>query len=110
MVAPSEPSVTPADAVHHLVHQLDIGRRAHERQGDQVGAQFLPWTCANEKALAASQEEFSVTLGDKIWTQKPQKYHARSLGVLRARYAGAPDKAALDPVLDAAGCLAGLRG
>jgi glutathione S-transferase len=76
----------------------------------QVGAQFLPWTCANEKALAASQEEFSVTLGDKIWTQKPQKYHARSLGVLRARYAGAPDKAALDPVLDAAGCLAGLRG
>jgi hypothetical protein len=75
-----------------------------------VGAQFLPWTCANEKALATSQEEFSVTLGDKIWTQKPQKYHARSLGVLRARYAGAPDKAALDPVLDAAGCLAGLRG
>ena len=76
----------------------------------QVGAQFMPWTCANEKALAASQEEFSVTLGDKIWTQKPQKYHARSLGVLRARYAAAPDKAALDPVLDAAGCLAGLRG
>jgi glutathione S-transferase len=76
----------------------------------QVGAQFLPWTCANEKALAASQEEFSVALGDKIWTQKPQKYHARSLGVLRARYAGAPNKAALDPVLDAAGCLAGLRG
>ena len=76
----------------------------------QVGAQFMPWTCANEKALAGSQEEFSVTLGDKTWTQKPQKYHARSLGVLRARYAAAPDKAALDSVLDAARCLAGLRG
>jgi glutathione S-transferase len=75
-----------------------------------VGAQFMPWTCANEKALAGSQEQFSVTLGDKVWTQKPQKYHARSLGVLRARYAGASDKAALDPVLNAAGCLAGLRG
>jgi glutathione S-transferase len=76
----------------------------------QVGAQFMPWTCANEKALADAKEEFSVTLGDKIWTQKPQKYHARSLGMLRARYAAVADKAALDPVLEAAGCLAGLRG
>jgi hypothetical protein len=81
----------------------------------QVGAQFMPWTCANEKALAEGKEEFSVTLagttsGEKIWTQKPQKYHARSLGMLRAKYAGVADKAALDPVLEAAGCLAGLRG
>src|ERR1700692_3513700 len=75
----------------------------------QVGAQFMPWTCANEKALAASQEEFSVTLGDKIWTQKPQKYHARSLSMLRAKYGDAAGKAALDPVLEEAGCLAGLR-
>jgi hypothetical protein len=70
----------------------------------------MPWTCANEKALAEAKEEFSVRLGDKIWTQKPQKYHARSLGMLRARYAAAANKAALDPVLEAAGCLAGLRG
>ncbi len=76
----------------------------------QIGTQFMPWTCANEKALAESQEEFSVTLGGKIWTQKPQKYHARSLGMLRAKYADVADKAALDPVLEAAGCLAGLRG
>jgi glutathione S-transferase len=76
----------------------------------QVGAQFMPWTCANEKALAEAKEEFSVTLGDKVWTQKPQKYHARSLGMLRAKYADIADKAALDPVLEAAGCLAGLRG
>jgi glutathione S-transferase len=81
----------------------------------QVGAQFMPWTCANAKALAEGQEEFSVTLadrtsGEKVWTQKPQKYHARSLGMLRAKYAEVADKAALDPVLEAAGCLAGLRG
>ena len=55
-------------------------------------------------------EEFSVTLGDKVWTQKPQKYHARSLAVLRAKYADVADKDALDPVLQQAGCLAGLRG
>jgi hypothetical protein len=77
---------------------------------EQVGARFMPWTCANEKALAEGSEEFSVTLGDRVWTQKPQKYHARSLGMLRAKYAEVADKAALDPVLEAAGCLAGLRG
>ena len=58
----------------------------------QVGRQFWPWTLANEKALAEGKEEFSVTLGDKVWTQKPQKYHARSLGMLRAKYAAVADK------------------
>jgi hypothetical protein len=76
---------------------------------EQVGQQFMPWTCANEKALAEQREEFSVTLAGKVWTQKPQKYHARSLVMLRAKYAAVPDKTALDPVLHAAGCLAGLR-
>ncbi len=75
----------------------------------QVGKQFWPWTLANETALKQGQEEFSVTLGDKVWTQKPQKYHARSLGMLRAKYAEIADKSALDMVLAAAGCLAGLR-
>ena len=68
----------------------------------------MPWTCANEKALAEQREEFSVSVGDKVWTQKPQKYHARSLGMLRAKYAAVPDKTALDQVLQPAGCLAGL--
>ena len=75
----------------------------------QVGAQFVPWTLANEKAVADGAEEFSVQLGDKVWIQKPQKYHARSLAMLRARYAEVTNKAALDPVLDEAGCLGGLR-
>jgi glutathione S-transferase len=76
----------------------------------QVGRLFMPWTSANEKAIADKSEEFSVTLGDHVWTQKPQKYHARSLGMLRDKYAAVPDKTALDPVLGAAGCLEGLRG
>ena len=58
----------------------------------QVGRQFMPWTLANEKALAEGKDEFSVTLGDNVWTQKPQKYHARSLGMLRAKYAEVADK------------------
>ena len=76
----------------------------------QVGRLFWPWTLANEAALKEAKEEFSVTLGDRVWTQKPQKYHAKSLGMLRARYADVADKSSLDPVLAAASCLAGLRG
>jgi glutathione S-transferase len=75
----------------------------------QVGRYFWPWTLANETALAQGRQEFSVTLGDKVWTQKPQKYHARSLSMLRAKYAGVTNKGDLDLVLAAAGCLAGLR-
>jgi glutathione S-transferase len=75
----------------------------------QVGKQFWPWTLANETALREAQEEFSVRLGDAVWTQKPQKYHARSLGMLRAKYAEIADKQSLEMVLAAAGCLAGLR-
>jgi glutathione S-transferase len=75
----------------------------------QVGRQFWTWTLANEKALAETKDEFSVTLGDKVWIQKPQKYHARSLGMLRAKYAAIADKRDLDMILAAAGCLAGLR-
>jgi glutathione S-transferase len=75
----------------------------------QVGEKFMPWTLANEKALAEGSAEFSVKLGDEVWIQKPQKYHARSLAMLRAKYAAVPDKAALDPILADAGCLEGLR-
>ena len=76
---------------------------------EQVGGRFMPWTVANEKALAEGKEEFSVQLGDKVWIQKPQKYHARSLAALRAKYAEVADKAALDRILDEAGCRHGLR-
>ncbi|MEE9279040.1 MAG: glutathione S-transferase family protein [Myxococcota bacterium] len=75
----------------------------------QVGGLFLPWTLANAEAIAGGSEEFSVELPSGTWTQKPQKYHAKSLGVLRGKYAASPDKALLDPVLERAGCLASLR-
>jgi glutathione S-transferase len=75
----------------------------------EVGRKFIPWTLANEKALVDGREDFSVNLGDEVWMQKPQKYHARSLGMLRAKYAAAPDKATLDPILESTGCLRGLH-
>jgi glutathione S-transferase len=76
----------------------------------QVGKLFMPWTIANAAAIATGSEEFTVELAGKIWTQKPQKYHAKSLSVLRAKYAALPDKNSIDAVLQKTGCLAGLRG
>ncbi len=75
----------------------------------QVGALFLPWSDANAKAIEAGAEEFSVELGGKTWDQKPQKYHARSLGKLRERYAAVGDKSSLDPILERTGCLEWLQ-
>jgi len=75
----------------------------------QIGARFLPWTLANAEALAKGSEEFRVELQGQTWTQKPQKYHAKSLQVLREKYNAVTDKRALDPVLERIGCPAGMR-
>ena len=77
---------------------------------EQVGALFCPWTEANAAAFAAGEAEFSVELDGRIFTQQPQKYHAKSLAVLREKDAAAGGKEALDPVLAAAGCLETLQG
>lgn len=77
---------------------------------DQVGALFCPWTVANAKAMEAGREEFSVELKGKIFTQQPQKYHAKSLGAIRAQYKAVADKTKLDEVLGRSGCLATLQG
>jgi glutathione S-transferase len=77
--------------------------------GDHVGALFLPWSAANARAIASGEEEFTVELRTGSWTQKPQKYHARSLAALRNRYAAVADKSALDPILSETGCLEWLR-
>jgi glutathione S-transferase len=71
---------------------------------EEVAGIFIPWTMANAQALAAGQKEFSMTLGGKPYSQETQKYHAKSLGVLRQRYAAVGDKTVLDPILKEAGC------
>jgi hypothetical protein len=70
-----------------------------------VGALFLPWSDANARAIAEGAEEFSVPLGGGRWTQKPQKYHARSLSELRRRYAPLAADAKLRSVLERTRCL-----
>src|SRR6185369_3043366 len=58
---------------------------------NQVGHLFMPWTLANAAAVAEGREELSVDLDGHTWTQKPQKYHAKSLRTLRDKYAAVPD-------------------
>lgn len=76
---------------------------------EEVGGVFFPWTLANARALAAGQKEFSMTLGGKPYSQETQKYHAKSLAALRARYAAVADKQLLDSILKQAGCYEPLR-
>ncbi|MDE2364347.1 MAG: glutathione S-transferase family protein [Hyphomicrobiales bacterium] len=71
---------------------------------DQVGKLFLPWSIANAAAIASGAEEFTTRLDGRDWTQKPQKYHAKSLAALRAKYQAVEDKSALDGILVDAGC------
>jgi glutathione S-transferase len=75
----------------------------------QVGRLFMPWTVANADAIASGKEEFSVELGGRAWTQKPQKYHAKSLATLREKYQAVADNRALNAILDSSGCLSALR-
>lgn len=71
---------------------------------DEIAAVFFPWTAANAKALAAGEQQFSVELGGKPFSQETQKYHAKSLAALKARYAAVADKSKLDPILKEAKC------
>ena len=72
---------------------------------DQVGAMFLPWSAANAAAIAAGEEEFTLQLKGNAWTQRTQKYHARSLGVLKSKYQRVKDHENLNALLDETGCL-----
>ena len=70
----------------------------------QTGGLFLPWSVANSQAIANGDEEFTVTLNGQTWRQKPQKYHARSLAVLKTRYQQVSDNETLNDVLKECHC------
>ena len=76
---------------------------------DQVGDLFAPWSVANTIAMTAGEEEFSVDLKGQSFAQKPQKYHVKSLQVLREKYATVSGNDELDGVLEAAGCLTAVQ-
>jgi glutathione S-transferase len=77
---------------------------------EEVGALFLPWSAANEAALKSGAKSFEVKLGGAMWSQEPQKYHARSLAEIRRKYQAARSAPGLDDILAASGCLPLLKG
>lgn len=72
---------------------------------DQIGSLFLPWSVANSEAIASGAETFELELDGQLWAQKPQKYHARSLKVLRDRYRTVSNEPSIRQLLDETGCL-----
>jgi hypothetical protein len=68
----------------------------------KLGGSSCPGRWPTPQLLPKAGEEFSVELDGRTWTQKPQKYHAKSLRALRDKYAAVPDKGALDSVLERA--------
>ena len=74
----------------------------------QIGDLFLPWTQANADAIAQGKEEFSVQLNGQTWTQKPQKYHAKSYQLLRKKYAALNSHQATNELLQKTSCLEAL--
>ncbi len=70
-----------------------------------AGRYFLPWSEANARALEKGAESYSVDLAGKTYTQGPQKYHAKSLAVLKQKYAAVADKSVLDRILKEADCV-----
>jgi len=51
-----------------------------------IGTYFLPWSLANAAALIDGASTFSVELSGHTYSQQPQKYHAKSLAVLREKF------------------------
>ena len=65
---------------------------------------------ARHESHDTGAEEFTVKLRTGSWTQKPQKYHAKSLQAIRQKYGAVADKAGLDAVLEKSGCLSAMQG
>lgn len=70
----------------------------------QLGQRYLPWALANEKAIQQGDDNFTVELLGQAWSQKPQKYHAKSLQMLRDKYHGIAARGELDQILAQCGC------
>ncbi len=71
---------------------------------EEVGALFLPWSAENAAAVAKGDKSFEMKLAGSIWSQEPQKYHARSLAEIRRKYSAARGAPGLDEILDKADC------
>jgi glutathione S-transferase len=72
---------------------------------DEVARRYLPWADANMKAVQAETDWFDVDLGGSAFSQAPQKYHVKSVAVIREKAKAALEQAPqLATVLKDTGC------
>jgi glutathione S-transferase len=72
---------------------------------EEVAALFLPWSTANAQAIERGDKSFETTIAGAVWSQEPQKYHARSLAEIRRKYVAARGASGLVMILEDSGCL-----
>lgn len=78
----------------------------------QIGEIFLPWTDAVTKAMLKDEKEVSVMINNEEFKHSlggPQKYHVKSLNVLRKRYKDYVDLPELESILIESNCLPYLK-
>jgi glutathione S-transferase len=77
----------------------------------EIGRVYGPFLLANAAAAAAGETMFRMHIDGLAYEQGVFKYQAKCLSDLRARHAALPAsaRAQIDPLLDAAGCLAFLQ-
>ena len=71
----------------------------------EVAGCFLPWTQANAAAIAEGADTMTASILGGEFSQKPQKYHAKSYAVLKAKR-GQVDDPELAALLEDTGCAA----
>ena len=75
---------------------------------EELGEIFLPWTSAVTESMQKQEKEVCVMLKGKEFKHSlggPQKYHVKSLAILRKKYESFKDNKTLTNILSEANCL-----
>ncbi|MBI1262921.1 MAG: glutathione S-transferase family protein [Rhizobiales bacterium] len=72
---------------------------------EEVGARFLPWVDANERAWVAGAPETAFIMNGAPYRQKTFKYQAFTLEALRSKFRTVSDNPTLRGLLRETGCL-----
>ena len=75
---------------------------------EEVGEIFLPWTSEITKSMSEEKEELSVMIKGKEFKHSiggPQKYHVKSLAVLKSKFDSFKGNQTLENILTETNCL-----
>jgi glutathione S-transferase len=76
---------------------------------EEIGELFLPWAKANSSAVKKNENNFTIKLKGREFTQKSQKFQAKTFSTLRDCYQKASTHSELNHLLQESNCLKHLR-